>query len=164
MAPWLRTHLPMQKALETWVWSLRQEDPLQQEMAMHSSILAWKIPRTEEPDWLQSVSLQRIEHDWATERTHTHTHTHTHTSKYFRHGGHTDSVKATQLCHGSTKAASGNTLTNEWHRVLVKCYQHDQGVDQTWLVSYGLSALVLEHGLWLLIFVRFSLSTLTAGG
>ena len=156
----------MQKTLETGVWSLHQEDPLQQEMAMHSSILAWKIPRTEEPDWLQSISLQRIEHDWATAHTHihTHTHTHTHTSKYFSHGGHTDSVTATQLCHGSTKAASGNTLTNEWHCVLVKFYRHNQGVDQTWPMSYGLSALVVEHRLWLLIFVRFSLSTLTAGG
>ena len=37
---------------ETWVWSLGWEDPLEQEMATHYSILAWKIPRTEEPDRL----------------------------------------------------------------------------------------------------------------
>ena len=43
---------------ETWVWSLDQEDPLEEEMATHSSILAWKIPWTEEPDWLQSMGLQ----------------------------------------------------------------------------------------------------------
>ena len=41
-----------------WVWSLGQEDPLKQEMATHSSILAWKIPRTEEPGGLQSLGLQ----------------------------------------------------------------------------------------------------------
>ena len=34
---------------ETWVWSLGQEDPLEKEMAIHSSTIAWKIPRTEEP-------------------------------------------------------------------------------------------------------------------
>ena len=44
---------------ETWVQSLGQEDPLEQGMATHSSIRAWRIPRTEEDDWLQSVGLQR---------------------------------------------------------------------------------------------------------
>ena len=38
---------------ETWVQSLGQEDPLEEEMATHSSILAWEIPWTEEPGWLQ---------------------------------------------------------------------------------------------------------------
>ena len=45
------------------VRSLGQEDPLEEGMATHSSILAWKIPWTEEPDWLQSVGLQRVGHD-----------------------------------------------------------------------------------------------------
>ena len=49
--------------LETWVRSLGQEDPLEKEMATHSSILAWKIPRTEEPGRLQSMGSQRVEHD-----------------------------------------------------------------------------------------------------
>ena len=40
---------------ETWVQSLDREDPLEKEMAIHSSILAWKIPLTEEPDGLQSM-------------------------------------------------------------------------------------------------------------
>ena len=44
---------------ETWVWSLGWEDPLEEEMATHSSILAWKIPRTEEPGVLQSMGSQR---------------------------------------------------------------------------------------------------------
>ena len=43
--------------------SLGQEDPLEKEMAAHSSILAWEIPWTEEPGWLQSVGLQRVGHD-----------------------------------------------------------------------------------------------------
>ena len=48
---------------ETWVKSLGWEDPLEKEMATHSSILAWKIPWTEEPVRLQSVGSQRIGHD-----------------------------------------------------------------------------------------------------
>ena len=44
---------------ETWVWFLGQEDPLEKEMAIYSSILAWKIPRTEEPGWLQPMGLQK---------------------------------------------------------------------------------------------------------
>ena len=48
---------------ETRVPSLGREDLLEKEMATHSSILAWKIPRTEEPGGLQSVVSQRVEHD-----------------------------------------------------------------------------------------------------
>ena len=48
---------------ETWVQSLSWEDPLEKEMATHSSTLAWKIPRTEEPGRLQSMGLQRIGQD-----------------------------------------------------------------------------------------------------
>ena len=48
---------------ETGVLSLGQEDPLEKELATHSSILAWKIPWTEEPGGLQSMWLQRIGHD-----------------------------------------------------------------------------------------------------
>ena len=51
---------------ETWVQSLGQEDPLEKEMATHSSILALKIPWTEEPGRLQSIGSQRVGHDWAT--------------------------------------------------------------------------------------------------
>ena len=43
---------------ETWVQSLGREDPLEKEMATHSNILAWKIPRTEEPGGQQSMGLQ----------------------------------------------------------------------------------------------------------
>ena len=48
---------------ETWVQSLGQEDPLEKEMATHASILAWKIPWTEEPDGLQSMGSQRVGND-----------------------------------------------------------------------------------------------------
>ena len=48
---------------ETQVHSLGQEDPLEKEMATHSSILAWEIPWMEEPGELQSMVLQRVEHD-----------------------------------------------------------------------------------------------------
>ena len=44
---------------ETWVWSLGWEDPLEKGMATHSSVLAWRIPWTEEPGGLQSTGLQK---------------------------------------------------------------------------------------------------------
>ena len=51
---------------ETWVRSLGREDPLEKEMATHSSTLAWKIPWMEEHGRVQSMALQRVGHDWAT--------------------------------------------------------------------------------------------------
>ena len=54
-------HLPAMR--ETWVRSLGLEDPLEKEMATHSSILAWRIPWTEEPAGLQSTGSQRVGHD-----------------------------------------------------------------------------------------------------
>ena len=53
----------MQETQKMWARSLGQENPLEQEMATHSSILAWKIPWKEEPGRLQSMGLQRIGHD-----------------------------------------------------------------------------------------------------
>ena len=50
---------------ETWVWSLGREDSLERGRATHSSILAWRIPWTEEPGELQSIELQRVRHDWS---------------------------------------------------------------------------------------------------
>ena len=60
---------------ETQVRSLGQEDPLEKEMATHSSILAWRIPWTEEPGTLQSMGLQTVGHGLATEHTYTHAYT-----------------------------------------------------------------------------------------
>ena len=51
---------------ETWVQCLDREDPLEKKMAPNSSTLAWKIPWMEEPGRLQSMSLQRVRHNWAT--------------------------------------------------------------------------------------------------
>ena len=51
---------------ETWVWSLGWEDPLEKGMATHSGTLAWKILWTEECGGPQSMGLQRVRHDWAT--------------------------------------------------------------------------------------------------
>ena len=48
---------------ETWVQSLGREDPLEADMATYSSILAWKIPRTEENGGLQSIGLHRVGND-----------------------------------------------------------------------------------------------------
>ena len=65
---------------EMQVRSLRWEDPLQKEMATHSIILAWEIPRTEEPSGLQSMGSQRVRYDLVT--THRHTQTHIHTQSF----------------------------------------------------------------------------------
>ena len=54
-------HLPVMQ--ETQVQSLGWEDPLEKEMATHSSILAWRIPWIEEPGRLQSMGSQRVRHD-----------------------------------------------------------------------------------------------------
>ena len=53
----------MQEAQETWVQSLGWEDPLEKEMATHSSILVWRIPETEEPGGLPSMGSHRVGHD-----------------------------------------------------------------------------------------------------
>ena len=65
VAQCLRIHLPMQ---ETQIPSLGWENPLEKEMAAHSSILAWDIPWTEEPGGLQSMGSQRVRHNLATKQ------------------------------------------------------------------------------------------------
>ena len=63
-------NLPAAQELQgTWIWSLGQEDFLEKGMAPHSSILAWKIPWTEEPGGLQSMGSLRVRHNWATDTT-----------------------------------------------------------------------------------------------
>ena len=58
-------------AWKTWIWSLGLEERLEEDMATHSSILAWRIPWTEEPSRLQSMGSQGVGHDWATKHTRT---------------------------------------------------------------------------------------------
>ena len=62
----------MQEPQKTWVQSLSQEDPLEKEMATHSTILAWEIPWTEEPGRLYSMRLQRVRHNLKTKQQHSH--------------------------------------------------------------------------------------------
>ena len=68
VAQWLKEIcLPLQETQEMQVWFLGWDDPLEEEMAIYSSILARKILWTEEPGRLQSVGSQRVGHNWATE-------------------------------------------------------------------------------------------------
>ena len=53
---------------EMWVPSLGWEDPMKKDMAIHSTILAWRIPWTEEPGWLQSMGSHRIRYDLVTKQ------------------------------------------------------------------------------------------------
>ena len=62
----------MQEMQAVQVWSLGQENPLEEGMATHSSIFAWRIPWTEEPGGLQSMESPRVRHDLVTEHS-THT-------------------------------------------------------------------------------------------
>ena len=55
--------MPMQETQETLVLSLGWEDPLEEEMATHSSVFAWRTPWTEEPGGLQSMGSQRVRHN-----------------------------------------------------------------------------------------------------
>ena len=65
MAQWIENLPAMQEMQETQVWSLGHEDPLEGCMATHSSILAWRIPWTEEPGGLQFMGSQRVGHGWS---------------------------------------------------------------------------------------------------
>jgi len=67
LPPWLSGKEPaIQEPQETQVWSLGQEDPLEKRMAAHSSIPAWRIPRTEEPGGLYSPWGHRVRHVYGT--------------------------------------------------------------------------------------------------
>ena len=72
----------VQETKESWVPSLVREDPLEEEMATHSTILAWEIPWTEKPGGLQSVGSRRGGHTEQHMGTHTHMCTHTHIQIY----------------------------------------------------------------------------------
>ena len=65
MVAQMAENLPALQIQETHVRSLGWEDPLKEEMATHSSILAWRIPWTEKPGGLQSMRSQRVGHDWS---------------------------------------------------------------------------------------------------
>ena len=65
VAQWIKNLPAMQEMQETQVWFLGHEDPLEEGTAPHSSILAWRIPWTEEPGGLQFMGSQRVGHDWS---------------------------------------------------------------------------------------------------
>ena len=101
---------------ETQVRSLGQEDPLQKGMATHPSTFAWRIPWTKEPGGLQSMGLQRVRHDWATNTYYTSS-----KPKEVRHGGLASvgqtvrlylvpSQKETQSCVGPEPVQSTSGL------------------------------------------------------
>ena len=79
-------------------WSPGWEDSLEEEMAIQSSILTWRIPRTEEPGGLQSMGSQRA---WLS-TAHTHTHTHTHKHRHIRSDQIRRSVVSDSLWHRHT--------------------------------------------------------------
>ena len=70
MTQWLKNSPAMQETQEMQVWSLGQEDLLEEGMAIHSSILAWRIPWTEEPGRPQSIGFPRFRHNWMSTCTH----------------------------------------------------------------------------------------------
>ena len=82
--PWSLSAPPsMQELQGTRVWSLGQEDPLEEVMATHSNILSWWILWTEESGRLHSIESQRVGHDWSdSDCTCTYTHMHMHVCKY----------------------------------------------------------------------------------
>ena len=63
MAQWVKNPPEMQETQESQVQSLDLEDPLEEEMVTHSSILAWEIPQTQEPGELQSMGSKRVRHN-----------------------------------------------------------------------------------------------------
>ena len=65
VAQWWKVCLLTQEMSETWVWFLGWEEPLEEEMATHFNILAWKIAWTEKPGGLQSTGSHTVEDDWA---------------------------------------------------------------------------------------------------
>ena len=91
---------------EAQVQSLDQEDPLEKEMATHSSILAWRIPWTEEPGRLQSMGLQRVGLDWVTN-----------TFTYFTHTSHSVYISYVPAVPYLMISAFGN------HLFLMTCLQ-----------------------------------------
>ena len=115
----------MQEVQETCIWSLGWEDPLEGAMATLSSIFAWRILWTEEPDGLQSMGSQRVGVDWATEHTHSKVSTGEHRDEeneiYFLIPGF---IKAWQSSKCSWWSAS------RW--LSLPCLPVFQGLESTW--------------------------------
>ena len=115
-------NLPLMR--ETWVQSLDWEYPLEKGMATHSSILAWRIPRTAKPGRLQSMGSQRVGHNWVTN-----THTHTHTQE-----ANTISVKQRSL---KTDMHPGENTDSVLDALNFKWFQKSQRVITSKQLKYG---------------------------
>ena len=117
----------MQETQEKRVRSLDWEDPLEEEMATHSIILAWKISRTQEPGGRRvhgiaksptrlnthtQTGLQRVRHDWTHTHTHTHTRTHTHATIVQRLGNAKSPTRLNTHTHAHTHATIVQRLGN----------------------------------------------------
>ena len=118
---------------ETWVRSLSQEDPLEKEMATHSSTLAWNIPWMEERNRLQSMGSQRVGHDWVT-------------SLYFRFPHSSAVTKST--CNaadpGSIPGLGRSTgegidypLQYSWASLVAQLEKNAPAMQETWVWSLG---------------------------
>ena len=110
------------------VRSLGQEDPLEKEVATHSSILAWSIPWTEEPGGLQSMGSQRLKHDWSG-----HTHTKRHISQ--------TPVPRLFLSFNSGVCFTGNVLKTEMRAVTFTSGKGMRG--KAWYVAQPAQMLLL---------------------
>ena len=101
-----RICLPMQEAQETWIQPLGWEDTLEQEMATHSSIIAWETPWTEEPHRLQSMASPRVRHDLG----HMHTQSQLMQSEIRSESWRSKQVQAVSVLGHSRPVCPGNFL------------------------------------------------------
>ena len=137
---------------KTQVWSLGQEDPLENEMATHSSTLAWKIPWTEKPGRLQSMGSQKVRHDWATSLLH--------------RNGETDSGRAqTEHCVHQDPGERSSDPTETSPRLARECPGVTGGGVGQWWPAAGWGALSVAVPAWdLLKEVTIIFITSTWGG
>ena len=143
----------MQETQETWVQSLGWEDPMEEEMAIHSSIVAWKVPWTQKPRKLQSVGSQRVRHD----RARTHARSSNTTSEYITETRESRTLKwcmctnvHSSIIHNSQHTHDGNekvtlfTVTRD-HVWLVTLHKRGSPTQlppaqhQTWILSNSLT-------------------------
>ena len=122
-------HLPAM--WEIWVWSLGQEDPLEKGMATHPSILAWRIPWTEEPGGLPSRGLQRVGHDWVTN-------THTTEDKSFSSTGRLEfKPKTHHLSSNHLTSPNLRPSSMKWTgiipTILIECPAWARGCSEQWM-------------------------------
>ena len=122
---------------ETQVWSLGQEDPLEKEMATHSSTLTWRISWTEEPGRLQSTCSQRVGHDWATSLTHSPTfYLFLSSMLLFSHYHDPHSPVQSELrFSGQSSSENGPTQPSK-HLLAAKSSARVPGLHQTWPPCY----------------------------